>query len=114
MNLGFPDSYLRDACIKANEIDYIWLDVEGHEVEVLEGATETLLSGKIPLISEFNALVYINNNTLNRYSGIVKKIYKSFIDCRNEDTIYPIDKLEDFALKLVKIENLEATDLFFF
>lgn len=34
------DSYLDEKGIQVSEIKYAWIDVEGHEVEVLEGASQ--------------------------------------------------------------------------
>lgn len=108
------DSYMKENSIPADALDYIWIDVEGHEVEVLEGSIKTLTSRKIPLISEFNAPIYIRENKLSRYVDIVRKIYTSFIDCRNAEIIHPIGDLADFAVSLVEKEKLPFTDLFFF
>ena len=107
------DVYLKDSSVSANDIDYIWLDVEGHEVEVLEGSVDTLQAKKIPLWSEFNACTYIKQNKLNRYADVVKRTYKSFIDCRNADIIHPIEEIVDFGIKMVEQEKQVSTDLFF-
>lgn len=46
------DSYLSDHRIPAESVAMLWLDTQGHEVEVLRGAQE-LLKARPPLVAEF-------------------------------------------------------------
>ena len=110
------DSYVEQKNISSEEIDYIWLDVEGHEVEVLEGAFNTLSGGHIPLIQEFNAVYYIETDRLKKYCNIIKNFYNSFIDLHSlngEIQSINIEEIENYAWNL-KRKGKSATDLFFF
>ena len=53
------DSYLSEHHISAKDIKYIWIDVKGHEPEVLEGAAQLYNGLAIPTCLEFNQNHYM-------------------------------------------------------
>ena len=61
-----------------NNIDFIKIDTEGHELKVLNGAKQFIESNKIKIIQlEFNWHHLMTNNTLLQFSEILKD-YKVF------------------------------------
>lgn len=111
------DDYLKENDILPEDIGYIWMDTEGHESEILEGAAETLNARKIPLLQEFNPIEYHKNNTLNMYCKNIIGIYDNFLDvneymkgCKN---IYMANQIYDFAMGMEE-HGIVQTDLFFF
>ncbi|MBE6838046.1 MAG: FkbM family methyltransferase [Ruminococcus sp.] len=116
------DYYLETNNITADEIDYIWLDVEGFESEVIKGAMKTLTSKKIPFIQEFNPLDYTDWET---YEENIKSVYDNFIvvdecgiDNKDTDIIYSTSQLKEYADKLLEFQSIKKAqvwaDLFFF
>lgn len=73
------DDYLKQHNIEFSEISYIWLDVEGHEVCVLEGMQETLHNNPIPLYMEYNPQAYILNKQFDLLLDILGSVYSHFV-----------------------------------
>ncbi len=111
------DDYLEKNYISSEEIDYIWMDTEGHEYEIITGGFKTLQAKKIPLLQEFNAVHYIGKRSLECYCEKIGSIYDYFIDVHEymngKINIIPIAQIYDFAKKMEK-EGTAQTDLFFF
>lgn len=111
------DEYLSKNNILANSIDYIWIDTEGYEGEIIEGAMETLTAKKIPLLQEFNPRTYLRRNTLESYCNNIRKAYDYFLDVNEfvagKGIIMEICDIYDFAMKRMEYE-WPQTDLFFF
>lgn len=110
------DDYLNDNHICLEDIHYIWVDAEGHESEIIEGAIETLKTQKIPLLQEFNPEDYLHKGRLKEYCENMTHIYDGFIDVRKylqgELEVYEISQLYKFALQVINTKR--QTDLFFF
>lgn len=110
------DDYLKKNNISPEEIDYIWMDTEGYEYEIIAGGFETLQAKKIPLLQEFNAVHYIRKGSLEAYCKKIEVIYKHFLDVREymcgKINIIPINQIYNFAKKMEK-EGRPQTDLFF-
>jgi FkbM family methyltransferase len=47
------DSFLAETKIDANEIDLLWIDIQGHEGHFFKGAREFFKARKIPVVNEF-------------------------------------------------------------
>ena len=111
------DDYLEENHIPAERIDYIWMDTEGHEYEIITGGFKTFKVKKIPLLQEFNAIHYIKAGTLDSYCKKIKTIYDYFMDVHEymsgKINAIPIGQIYDFALTMEK-EGKAQTDLFFF
>lgn len=105
------DEYLID--VKPREIDYIWIDTEGFEAEIILGAKNLLLQKKIPLVMEFNPQIYLEKGIWNDFLDFMKEVYCGFIDCRKDsEYVYPIEKLQEYSNNMVSVEK-RYTDLFF-
>lgn len=104
--------------ILANDIDYIWIDTEGYEASIIEGAKDVLEKSHIPLLQEYNPTSYLENAEFERYCSTMKKLYSSFVDVdeyierkdTNKDVSYPIESLREWTTNMKKVQ----ADLFFF
>jgi FkbM family methyltransferase len=100
------DSFIEK--IEIEKVDFMKIDVEGYEWEVLQGAEKVIASQKPKIIIEFSPYIYnqINHNIgLNIYKYL-KDFGYNIIDVDNDGSKYK--KVENFE----DIENLEQTNLF--
>lgn len=70
------DCYLTEHGIERSEIKYIWIDVEGHELEVLEGAAALYRDYRIPTCLEFNQQWYKAEES--RYEKMIELLEQLF------------------------------------
>ena len=109
------DDWIAEHNIKAGEIAYIWMDTEGAEPEIIEGAREILQNYQIPLLQEFNPVLY--NSKLKKYCENISKIYSRFIDMREYtkgiNCVRATKGLEKYYEEKMRSEQIESTDLFF-
>lgn len=118
VKLSTLDDYLIFENIQAEKIDYIWIDVEGHESKIIQGAMQTLLSKRIPLIQEFSPACY---QDFDMYMQNLKHVYDHFVvvseyiqrDKEGHWTVYAIDQLAEYA-KNMNSRGIPQEDLFFF
>ncbi len=75
------DEYLEEHKICPEEIRYIWLDVEGHETEVLEGAKKLLTNADIPMCMEYNQDIYQENGNYENMLTLLQRYFKYFVVC---------------------------------
>lgn len=91
------DRYLEEHNIDASEIKYIWLDVEGHEPEVLTGAAKLYQEHRIPLCLEFNQDIYMDQQKYETMIGILEQYFEQFIVCQkvasDGDVLRPVGEL---------------------
>lgn len=111
------DDYLEENHISAEQIDYIWMDTEGYESEIIGGGFLTLQAKKIPLLQEFNPINYIRRKVLESYCQKIETIYDNFLDVheymRGKINIIPTAQIYNLAIKMEK-NGKAQTDLFFF
>lgn len=116
VNLITLDEYFSHRDI-LEEIDYIWLDTEGYEANIIEGAVPILKKKRIPLVHEFNPFLYIEGGSWDLYKKNMKNLYKNFIDAREYGSgtykEWSVDELEVFVDKMEK-DGVKQTDLFFY
>ncbi len=91
------DSYLEEHQIGYSEIKYSWIDVEGHEPEVLEGAASLYRKSKIPTCLEFNQRVYMERQKYEKMLVLLERYFDSFMVCEQitgeNDRLRPISEL---------------------
>ena len=75
------DEYLEMYNIDPMDIHYIWLDVEGHETEVLEGAKNLFSHRSIPTCMEYNQDIYKEKSTYEMMLQILQKNFDYFLVC---------------------------------
>jgi len=69
------DEYISQHNIDPDDIKYIWLDVEGHEYEVLKGAAGFFSTSRVPMCMEFNQGTYKENS---HYEDMLELLMQSF------------------------------------
>lgn len=72
------DEYVEINAIPPQDIQYVWIDVEGHEPYVIEGAKKTLEASKAYLFMEYNSSIYKASETYQNVLKNLKKIYRFF------------------------------------
>ena len=96
------DYYLAENKIAAEDVKYIWIDTEGFEAQVILGAKNLLKKNPAPIFMEFNPLAWNKTGCFERFVDLLKTVgYTHFIHDldifqRNEEKLYPIDKLLDW------------------
>ena len=73
------DQYVESMGIDAQEVRYIWMDIEGYEAKALLGAEKLLRSHKIPLFQEFNPDCYERQGIDKKYVQIIQAQYERMI-----------------------------------
>ena len=111
------DDYCKSKGIHPNEINYIWIDVEGHEPEVLDGMRAILAIKKIPLFHEFSPKHYQTVGSLDMYCSVVSQYYRNFIDVNEyisgTEKQRSVSEIEAFAQEMID-SGKNQTDLFLF
>ncbi len=108
------DDYCRSESLSASNVDYLWIDVEGFESSVIEGAMGILSENRIPLMQEFNPKHYADwEGYVSRMSGI----YDGFIDMNeyleDHSGIYEIRELHQHRESVDRWQYPQS-NLFFF
>ena len=67
--------------VDGGEVGLLWLDVQGHEGAVLEGATK-LVAGGVPLVTEFHPQMLRHAGTLDTFLALVTSHYRQYVDLR--------------------------------
>lgn len=78
------DEYLRERNIEPQQIQYIWIDTEGHEPFVLAGMTGLLQKKKIPVFMEFSPDMMDEKNFVVLYQSL-KPVYSRCVAFRAND-----------------------------
>lgn len=112
------DSFVQRRNIDSKEIGFIWMDTEGAESEIIEGGMSTLSVKKIPLMQEYNPIIYKNKGTYDGYIKNIKKLYSNFIDVSYYLTsglkiIKNVNELDNYTEKMQR-EGRDQIDVFFF
>ncbi len=73
------DCFLEENHIDQSSIKYIWIDVEGHEPQVLQGAALLYKRYEIPTCLEFNLNFYIANHTYEKMVRMLEEYFDRFV-----------------------------------
>ena len=79
------DDYMATHSIAREKVKYIWIDVEGHEPEVLEGASQFYKDFKVPTCLEFNQGYYTTRQTYLKMIELLEKYFEYFVVCSKID-----------------------------
>jgi FkbM family methyltransferase len=107
------DNVLSAAGVKPQEISLIWLDVQGHEPEVLEGASE-VLSGGVPIVLEFwpEVLRKRGGPVVEGYLNRLKSHFSAFYDLsKPHESSRAVTSLDDLMKMGLTGNRNEYTDL---
>jgi FkbM family methyltransferase len=101
---------LDDFCKNNNvsEIDFLKIDVEGHELEVLKGASKMIIENKINVIQfEFNEFNVFSRSFFYDYYKILPQ-YK-FYRIMPKNELYPMGKYKS-SLEIFRYQNILAVN----
>lgn len=73
------DDYVRENNLPVQKIAYLWVDVQCHELEVIEGGMDTLRKSPASLYIEFNIEAYRIEGKAERFLKLLTEIYRTFI-----------------------------------
>lgn len=74
------DAYVRENGVPAEKIAYLWVDVQCHELEVIEGGFNTLMDSPASLYIEFNIQDYrTTEGKSEKFLNLLAEIYNKFI-----------------------------------
>lgn len=108
------DEYIQHNEIDPESVKALWVDVEGHEYNVILGAQELLEKRYIPLLQEFNPFVYDRDGVFDEYCQLMERLYSGFISMKDEEETYKdICELKNYASQM-KNSGYSHDDLFFF
>lgn len=97
------DDWLKEQNIKGKDIDFIWMDIEGHETYAVKGMMELLANYKPPVFMEFtaheNPSVTVSEEEFSSLYEHLSSVYKKVI-------IPKLDKNKEFSIEYL-------TELFF-
>jgi len=90
------------------KVDFMKVDVEGYEWEVLQGVKQTLLKWKPKIILEYSPDLYnkINDSTAESIFIFLKELNYTIVDVDNDGSKY--DVVNDFN----QIKNVQQTNLY--
>lgn len=91
------DNYLYENNIVGEQIKYIWLDVEGYEPDVLEGAAKLFEKHRIPCCIEFNQRTYRARGCYEKTIKMLQDYFEFFVTCKDaangETALKPISEI---------------------
>ena len=71
-----------DGRLDPETVGLLWLDIEGHELEALQGA-RTLIGRSIPIVMEFDPRV-LDGGRLEAFRDLLGEHYTGVVDLRTE------------------------------
>lgn len=75
------DEVCRQHSLSLDDVGLVWMDTQGHEAHVLEGA-QSLLASTVPVVAEYWPYGLRRAGTLDRLHAIVGDHYRQVIDVR--------------------------------
>ncbi len=108
------DGYVQEKGLHFNDIQMIWMDCQGFEAPILQGAKDLLQENPIPLLMEYNYDIYQKRGELPVIISVLNGVYSSFVNMNDETkTVHGITELDYFTQKLIEKEE-SYTDIFLF
>lgn len=108
VRLARLDDLVGDGVLDPDQVDLLFMDVEGHECHVLEGGAG-LLRAEIPLIMELNPKLLRLAGKIDAPGALLGRYYTHILDLRGKGdrTFVPVDRLDGLMHRL----NGKATDI---
>jgi FkbM family methyltransferase len=93
------DALAADGSVDPKDVGLLWLDVEGHELEALEGGT-TLLRRSVPVVMEFIPRA-LRDGKLDALGAVLSEHYTHALDLRHRlhghPRLLPLGSLNELA-----------------
>jgi hypothetical protein len=86
------DELLHDQRLRLEDVGLVWMDTQGHEAHVLDGAA-TLLESDVPVIAEYWPYGLCRAAAFERLHTIVSTHYRAVIDVRASMEAGRLDEL---------------------
>jgi FkbM family methyltransferase len=94
------DRVVEEGTLRADRAGLLWLDVEGHELETLEGASR-LRAEAVPIVMEFIPRGLRRDGRLGTLGSVLSEHYSHVVDLRRrfhpDPGLVPLDRLEQLA-----------------
>jgi FkbM family methyltransferase len=95
------DSLVSDGSLELESVSFVWMDVQGHEGQVLAGA-KTLVGSAVPVVTEFWPYGLRRAGGLDLLEGIVEEHYAGFVDLHSLEadralTVHPAVAIRELA-----------------
>lgn len=95
------DAFLAEYKIAAQEVQYIWIDTEGFEPQVLLGAKNLLMENAAPIFMEFNPTMWNKSGRYEKMIALLKVAgYTHWLQVQSfkigNDSLFPIDYLWNY------------------
>ena len=92
------DHVLTQQRIPISEIGVVWIDTQGHEAHVLDGAS-SLLESDVPVVAEYWPYGLRRAGALERFHAIVESSYRSVIDVRASMEAGVVDEMPATSIR---------------
>lgn len=102
------DSLLESGDIDLADIDLVWMDAQGHEAHILDGA-RLLAPAGTPIITEYWPYGLRRADSLERFHAIVAERYDSVVDLRRPESAFPAVDIAKLASRYAADEHGDTT-----
>jgi FkbM family methyltransferase len=94
IRLARLDDLVADGVLDPNDVGFLFIDAEGHECQILEGASR-LLQADVPLVMEVNPQLLRLAGKIGSLTDLLGLYYTHFLDLRTKSgrTFEPVDRL---------------------
>lgn len=83
------------------DVGLLWMDVEGHELQVLRGAT-VLTARAVPVVMEFSPRNLARAGQLDTIVEVIAPHYTHLVDLHDEPTPLPATRIDELAARYRK------------
>jgi FkbM family methyltransferase len=96
------DGLVESGDIDKTRVGMVWIDAEGHEGHIFQGAAKLLEDG-VPVVFEFNPVGLDERGDRSLINAVAQDSYTHFVDARRRDAdrprfeLHPADQLDAYA-----------------
>jgi FkbM family methyltransferase len=92
------DSLVDAGEIDLDDIDLVWIDAQGHEGHILDGA-ERLATAGIPVVTEYWPYGLRRAGALDRFHALVAQRYNAIVDLRQPEVALAAEHIAELAAR---------------
>lgn len=111
------DGLVEAAAVDPPEVGLLWLDVQGHELDVLRGA-RSFVAVRVPIVLALRPLELTHEDDLDRLVSLLAGGYEGFVDLRRpnleppwEPEYRPLERLRDYRGQAITTDVLAVPRL---